>query len=87
MREIGSGTFGKVKLVLNTEENNKQYAMKAVKKKLGKFKSFLMNKAKTPRGDSTGNPEIDNVMREIAIMKKLVSALDFFSHLYYCMKG
>ena len=33
MREIGKGTFGKVKLVYNTEENNKQYAMKTVKKR------------------------------------------------------
>jgi serine/threonine protein kinase len=32
MKELGVGAFGKVMLVLNTEENNKQYAMKTVKK-------------------------------------------------------
>ena len=33
MKVIGKGSFGKVKLVLNTEENNKSYAMKTIQKK------------------------------------------------------
>jgi serine/threonine protein kinase len=37
MKEIGQGTFGKVKLVYNTDENNKPYAMKTVKKRRRTF--------------------------------------------------
>ena len=38
MKNIGKGSFGKVKLVLNSEENNKAYAMKTLsKKKLSKI--------------------------------------------------
>lgn len=62
MKEIGKGAFGKVKLVLNTEENNKQYAMKTVKKE-NKMKAFLKGKGKS---------NITDVHQEIAIMKKLV---------------
>lgn len=65
MREIGKGTFGKVKLVYNTEENNKPYAMKTVKKRR-KFSGF--NKGAPQSSTST----VDEVMSEIAIMKKLV---------------
>lgn len=67
MKEIGKGTFGKVKLVYNTEENNKQYAMKTVKKRR-KMKGFM-------KGSLVGTgSNIDEVMQEIAIMKKLVSS-------------
>ncbi len=33
MKLIGKGSFGKVKLVYNTDEKNKQYAMKSIVKK------------------------------------------------------
>lgn len=33
MKEIGKGSFGKVKLVLNTDEDNKPFAMKTLSKK------------------------------------------------------
>jgi [calcium/calmodulin-dependent protein kinase] kinase len=32
MKNIGKGSFGKVKLVLNTEDSNKPYAMKVLSK-------------------------------------------------------
>lgn len=64
MKEIGKGAFGKVKLVLNTEEENKQYAMKTVAKENNKIKSLLKGK---------GQLSMTDVRQEIAIMKKLVS--------------
>ncbi len=33
MRQLGSGNFGKVKLVYDTEDSNNPYAMKIIKKK------------------------------------------------------
>ena len=33
MKELGKGSFGKVMLVYDTQDENKQYAMKIVKKK------------------------------------------------------
>ena len=30
MKLVGKGSFGKVKLVYNTDENNKPYAMKSI---------------------------------------------------------
>lgn len=66
MREIGKGTFGKVKLVYKTDEQNKPYAMKTVKKRR-KFGGF--GKPGAPGATSS----VDEVMQEIAIMKKLVS--------------
>jgi serine/threonine protein kinase len=40
MKMIGKGNFGKVKLVYNTDENNKQYAMKSIPKK-NKIKGII----------------------------------------------
>jgi serine/threonine protein kinase len=64
LRCIGMGQFGKVRLVHNTEDDLK-YAMKAVKKKK-KLKGFQAGAKETPS-------ELESVMQEIAIMKKLVS--------------
>jgi serine/threonine protein kinase len=62
VKDIGKGSFGRVKLVLNTENNNKPCAMKVMsKKKLGRI---FTGKNKTA---------LSNVNEEIAIMKKLVS--------------
>ena len=60
MKTIGKGSFGKVKLVLNTENGNKPCAMKIMSKK--KLKRIFMGKNRTAYND---------VMQEIAIMKKL----------------
>ena len=61
MKDIGKGSFGKVKLVLNTYDSNKPYAMKILSKsKLGRI---FVGKKRTA---------MENVMQEIAIMKKLV---------------
>lgn len=62
MKEIGKGSFGKVKLVLNTEQQNKPYAMKALSK--ARLNRIFVGKNRTAMQD---------VMQEIAIMKKLVS--------------
>ena len=78
MKEIGKGAFGKVKLVLNTEENNKQYAMKTVAKENNKIKGFLKGK---------GTVNITDVMQEIAIMKKLVSTSSKLSSIESCKRG
>ena len=46
-KNLGKGSYGKVKLALNTEENNKAYAIKVLSKKrlnrvfLGKNKTAL----------------------------------------------
>lgn len=64
MKEIGKGSFGKVKLVLNTEEENKPYAMKALSKT--KLNRIFVGKQRTAMHD---------VMQEIAIMKKLVRVI------------
>lgn len=61
IKTIGKGSFGKVKLVLNTEENNKPYAMKVLSKR--KLTRIFKGKNRTAMND---------VMQEIAIMKKLV---------------
>jgi serine/threonine protein kinase len=62
MKELGKGSFGKVKLVLNSYEDNRPYAMKILsKRKLGKI---FVGKNKTA---------MENVRQEIAIMKRLVS--------------
>jgi serine/threonine protein kinase len=45
MREIGKGSFGKVKLVLNTDENNKPYAMKVLSK--SKLSRIFVGKKRT----------------------------------------
>lgn len=62
IKDIGKGSFGKVKLALNTDNNNKPCAMKVLSKK--KLKRIFMGKTRTAFND---------VMQEIAIMKKLVS--------------
>lgn len=62
MKDIGKGSFGKVKLVLNSNENNKPYAMKVLSKR--KLNKIFVGKNRTAMHD---------VMQEIAIMKKLVS--------------
>ena len=62
MKELGKGSFGKVKLVLNTEEGNKPYAMKTLSKQ--RLNRIFVGKKRTA---------MENVMQEIAIMKKLVS--------------
>ena len=61
MNQIGKGSFGKVKLALNTEENNKPYAIKMLSKK--KLSRIFVGKKRTAMHD---------VMQEIAIMKRLV---------------
>ena len=66
MNLIGKGNFGKVKLVYNTDENNKAYAMKSIPKKK-KIKGLIGGKLTS---------ELDDIMNEIAIMKKLVSLLN-----------
>jgi serine/threonine protein kinase len=60
MRNLGRGNFGKVKLVYDTEDGNKQYAMKVIKKK------------RKIKGYGKGPGEIEEIQNEIAIMKKLV---------------
>lgn len=67
MKDLGKGSFGKVKLVLNSEENNKPYAMKALSK--SKLSRIFVGKKRTAMND---------VMQEIAIMKKLVSNKTFY---------
>ncbi len=62
MKLIGKGNFGKVKLVLNTEEDNNPYAMKCIPKRK-KIKGLIGGKITS---------ELDDIMNEIAIMKKLV---------------
>jgi serine/threonine protein kinase len=62
MKLIGKGNFGKVKLVLNTDEDDKPYAMKCIPKRK-KIKGLIGGKIKS---------ELDDIMNEIAIMKKLV---------------
>ena len=59
---IGKGNFGKVKLVFNTEEDDKPYAMKCIPKRK-KIKGLIGGKITS---------ELDDIMNEIAIMKKLV---------------
>ena len=59
MKLLGKGNFGKVKLVYNTEENNKPYAMKSIPKKK-KIKGLIGGKISS---------ELDDIMNEIAIMK------------------
>lgn len=60
VKTVGKGSFGKVKLVLNTDEENKAYAMKVLSKR--KLKKIFVGKNRTAMQD---------VMQEIAIMKKL----------------
>lgn len=74
MKEIGKGSFGKVKLVLNSEENNKAYAMKTLSKQ--KLNRIFVGKKRTAMQD---------VMQEIAIMKKLVRSSIFY-HSYRIMR-
>lgn len=62
MKDLGKGSFGKVKLVLNSEDNNKPCAMKVLSKR--KLNKIFVGKNRTAMHD---------VMQEIAIMKKLVS--------------
>ena len=62
MKLIGKGNFGKVKLVLNTDEDDKPYAMKCIPKRK-KIKGLIGGKITS---------ELDDIMNEIAIMKKLV---------------
>jgi serine/threonine protein kinase len=64
MKLIGKGNFGKVKLVLNTEEDDKPYAMKCIPKRK-KIKGLIGGKITS---------ELDDIMNEIAVMKKLVRA-------------
>lgn len=66
MKEIGKGSFGKVKLALNTDEHNKPYAMKMLSKQ--KMSRIFVGKKRTA---------MENVLQEIAIMKRLVSDLLF----------
>lgn len=62
VKTIGKGSFGKVKLALNSAEENKPYAMKVLSKK--RLKKIFIGKNRTAMND---------VMQEIAVMKKLVS--------------
>ena len=72
MKEIGKGSFGKVKLVYDTDDNNKPYAMKTVKKRK-KLKGFMRPPPGVGGGSGPTNLINEEVMQEIAIMKKLVS--------------
>ena len=49
MKQIGKGSFGKVKLVLNSEEGNKPYAMKSLSKK--KLSRVFVGKKRTAMED------------------------------------
>lgn len=60
IKTIGIGTFSKVKLALNTDDNQ-LYAIKEMKKKHLSKKRFGMRKATA----------LDDILREISIMKKL----------------
>jgi len=62
MKDIGKGSFGKVKLVLNSNDKNKPCAMKVLSKR--KLNKIFVGKNRTAMHD---------VMQEIAIMKKLVN--------------
>ena len=61
LKDIGMGSFGKVKMVLNSNDNNKPCAMKVLSKR--KLQRIFMGKHRTAMND---------VLQEIAIMKKLV---------------
>ena len=50
LKELGKGSFGKVKLVIDVDHGNKQYAMKQVRKKK-KIKGYLQGKMKTEMED------------------------------------
>jgi serine/threonine protein kinase len=73
MRLIGKGNFGKVKLVYDTEQNNQPYAMKIIPKRK-KIKGLIGGKLTS---------ELDDIMNEIAVMKKLVRATFFCDLLFY----
>mmetsp|Transcript_28781 Transcript_28781/g.21446 ORF Transcript_28781/g.21446 Transcript_28781/m.21446 type:complete len:225 (-) Transcript_28781:184-858(-) len=60
MRNLGVGSFGKVKLVMNTNNGNKACAMKVMSKK--KLKRIFKGPNRTAYNDA---------LQEIAIMKKL----------------
>jgi len=61
MKDIGRGSFGKVKLVLNSDEANRPYAMKVLSKR--RLSKIFVGKKRTA---------MEDVRQEIAIMKKLV---------------
>ena len=65
MSQLGRGSFWKVKLVLNTEEGNKPYAMK------------MLSKARLSRVFLGKRSAIEQVKQEIAIMKRLVRNTSF----------
>ncbi|PRP89060.1 hypothetical protein PROFUN_02338 [Planoprotostelium fungivorum] len=60
-KKLGVGSFGKVSLYLNNE-NNQLYAVKSMKKKILMKRRF---------GVHNGRTHWDDVMREISIMKRL----------------
>ena len=64
IKSLGKGTFGKVKLVLNTLDNN-LYAIKVVNKRL------LANKIRTKGKLSKDHGPAQMIAKEVAIMKKL----------------
>ena len=66
MRMIGQGNFGKVKLVYDTADSNRTYAMKIIKKK---------RQLKGMTGNGNKIADTDIIQNEIAIMKKLVSKI------------
>lgn len=49
MKDLGKGSFGKVKLVLNTDENNKPFAMKVLSKR--KLNKIFVGKNRTAMHD------------------------------------
>lgn len=49
IKTIGKGSFGKVKLVINTEENNNPYAMKILSKR--RLKRIFKGKNRTAMND------------------------------------
>eukprot|EP00164_Ancoracysta_twista_P011204 GFYU01017194.1.p1 GENE.GFYU01017194.1~~GFYU01017194.1.p1 ORF type:complete len:418 (+),score=53.16 GFYU01017194.1:249-1502(+) len=61
-KKLGEGAYGKVKLAYETDNKKKQYAVK------------IMNKSILKKKKNGSTVALDDVMREIAIMKKLKHA-------------
>jgi serine/threonine protein kinase len=69
LQELGRGVYGKVKLVMNVE-NNEYLALKIVQKQAKKKfggRSYMNHLANAEPGS---NPYADKLRREVAIMKK-----------------
>ncbi|KAJ3170221.1 hypothetical protein HDU88_008848 [Geranomyces variabilis] len=70
VREVGRGCHGKVKLCTDLE-TGEEWALKIVPKKARpRFQSRLHSNRVGLAGGPQGNPDLEKIMREIAILKK-----------------